>query len=158
VREGEISTEGREIGVLVAGLIVAAALFFVDPYLGGIAVILVITLAMAFFIMGETHNIPDLTCVLSEDAKGILLVNQGNDLAVRVHVTLVPLDREFDLPELPADGRYTFSLPSMIAEAKALVSYENRAGGRFSRTFRLSATDKGDENLLKPLFPIFGWK
>ena len=141
----------------MAGLIIAAALFFVDPYLAGIAVVLVLTLAIAFFIMGETHNLPDLACVLSEDAKGILLVNQGNDLAVRIHVTLVPLDREFDLPELPADGRHTFSLPSMIAEAKALVSYENRDGRKFSRTCRLSATGR-DEDLLKPLFPTFGWK
>jgi hypothetical protein len=108
--------------------------------------------------MGETHNLPDLACVLAEDARGILLVNQGNDLAVRIHVTLVPLDREFDLPELPADGRHTFSLPAMVAEAKALVSYENRDGRRFSGGFRLSATGKGEEDILKPLFPIFGWK
>jgi hypothetical protein len=46
----------------------------------------------------------------------------------------------------------------MIAEAKALVSYENGAGRRFSRSFQLSATAKGDEDLLKPIFPIFGWK
>lgn len=150
--------EGKEIRVLVAGLIIAAALFFVDPYLAGIAVILVITLAIVFFIMGETHNLPDLVCVLSEDAKGIVLLNQGNDLAVRIHVTLVPLDREFDLPELPADGRHTFFLPAMIAGAKALVSYENRDGRRFSRTYHLSATGKEDEDLLKPLFPTFGWK
>jgi hypothetical protein len=149
--------EGREVGVIIAGLIVAGALFFVDPYLAGIAVILVITLAIAFFIMGETHNLPDLACVLSEDAKGIVLVNQGNDPAVRIHVTLVPLDREFDLPELPADGRHTFSFPSMIAEAKALVSYENREGRKFSRTCKLSAIGR-DEDLLKPPFPIFGWK
>ncbi|MDD1665878.1 MAG: hypothetical protein LUQ32_11040 [Methanomicrobiales archaeon] len=158
MREGEISTEGRETGILVAGLIIAAALFFIDPYLAGIAVILVLTLAIAFFIMGETHNLPDLACSLAEDAKGIQLVNRGNDLAVRIHVTLVPLDREFDLPELPADGRHTFPLPVMIAEAKALVSYENRDGRKFSRTYRLSATEKGDEDLLKPPFPIFGWK
>ena len=141
----------------MAGLVIAAALFFVDPYLAGIAVILVISLAVVFFIMGETHNLPDLTCVLSEDAKGIQLVNQGNDLAVRIHVTLVPLDREFDLPELPADGTHTFSLSAMIAEAKALVSFENRDGRKFSRTCRLSATGR-DEDLLKPLFPTFGWK
>jgi len=150
--------EGRETGVLVAGLIVAAALFFVDPYLAGIAIILVFTLAIAFYIMGETHNLPDLACSLADDAKGILLVNQGNDLAVKIHVTLVPLDREFDLPELPVDARHTFPLPAMIAEAKALVSYENRNGRRISRTFGLSATGKGDEDLLKPPFPIFGWK
>ena len=151
--------EGREIGVLVAGLLIAAALFFlVNPYLAGIAVILVITLAMAFFIMGETHDLPDLACTLTEDAKGIVLLNQGNDLAFRIHVTLVPLDREFDLPGLPADGSHTFSLPAMVAEAKALVSYENRDGRRFSRTYQLSATGTEDEDLLKPLFPTFGWK
>jgi hypothetical protein len=120
--------------------------------------ILDLALAMSFHIMGETADLPDVTCILSEDAKAIALVNQGNDLAVRVHVTLVPLDREFDLPELPADTRHTFPLPAMVAEAKALVSYENRDGRRFSRTYHLSATGKGEEDLLKPLFPTFGWK
>ena len=149
--------EGREIAVLVAGGIVVAALFFVNPYIAGIAAILVITLAIAFFIMGETHTLPDVTCTLSEDAKGILVVNQGNDLAIRIHIILVPLDREFDLPELSVDGTHTFSLPAMIAEAKAIVSYENRDGRKFSRTCRLSATGM-DEDVLKPPFPIFGWK
>ena len=149
--------EGREKGVLLAGLVIAAALLFVDPYLAGIAFILVLSLAVVFFIMGETHNLPDLACVLSEDAKGIELVNRGNDLAVRIHVTLVPLDREFDLAELPADTTHTISLPAMVAEAKALVSYENRIGRKFSRSCRLSATQR-DEDPLKPLFPTFGWK
>jgi hypothetical protein len=108
--------------------------------------------------MGETENLPQVACRLSEDAKRVVLVNQGNDVALRIHVTLVPLDREFDLPELPVDGRHEFPLPGMIAEAKALVSYENGAGRRFSRSFQLSATAKGDEDLLKPIFPIFGWK
>jgi hypothetical protein len=113
---------------------------------------------MSFHIMGETRDLPDVACLLSDDAKRILLVNRGNDRALGIHVTLVPLDREFDLPELPADGRHEFPLPAMIAEAKAMVSYENGAGRRFSRTCRLSATGKSEEDLLKPLFPTFGWK
>jgi len=113
---------------------------------------------MVFSIGRETHNLPDLACLLSEDAKKIVLVNRGNDTALQIHVTLVPLDREFDLAELPADGRHEFSLPAMIAGAKALVRYENMAGRRFSRAFRLSATETGEEDLLRPLFPIFGWK
>jgi len=113
---------------------------------------------MSFHIMGETRDLPDVTCILSEDAKRIVLVNRGNDRALGIHVTLVPLDREFDLPELPPDGRHDFPLPGMISEAKALVSYGNDAGRRFSRSIRLSATGKGEEDLLKPLFPFFGWK
>lgn len=153
--------EARELGVLAIGLIVAAALFFLlrDIYLAGIAVILVITLAIAFQIMGETRSLPPrLACWLSEDAKKIVIVNQGNDRAMRIHATLVPLDREFDLAELPPDARHEFALPGMIAEAKAIVSYEDAAGRKFSRSFLLSATGKSEEDLLKPVFPIFGWK
>ena len=128
-----------------------------DFYLAGIAFVLVLSLAVVFFIMGETHNLPDLACALTGDAKGIELVNRGNDLAVRIHVTLVPLDREVDLAELPADATHTISLPAMVAEAKALVSYENRNGRKFSRSCSLSATRR-DDDPLKPLFPTFGWK
>jgi hypothetical protein len=152
--------ETREKAILATGLVVAAALLlFVDPYLAGIAVILVVTLAIAFQIMGETRSLPPkLACWLSEDAKRILLRNEGNDRAVRVHITLVPLDLQFDLPELGVEGRHEFPLPSMIAEAKAVVSYENPAGRKFSQSFLLSATGNGEEDLLKPVFPIFGWK
>jgi hypothetical protein len=152
--------ETREMGILAGGLVVSAALFlFVDVYLAGIAVILVSTLAIGFQIMGETRSLPPkLACWLSEDAKKIVIVNQGNDVALRIRVTLVPLDREFDLPELPVDGRYEFLLPGMISEAKAVVKYEDVSGRKFSRSVPLSATAKGEEDLLKPLFPLFGWK
>jgi hypothetical protein len=151
--------EGYKVGLLVLGLAVAAALFaFVDIYLAGIALILVITLAMAFQIMGETHHLPEISGRLAENARSIILVNGGNDRALRIHVTLVPLDREFDLPELPVDGSHEFPLPAMIAEVKAIVTYENAGGRKFSRSFRLSATGTSEDDLLKPVFPIFGWK
>jgi len=151
--------EGYKIGILLVGLAVAAGLFlFVDTYLAGIIFIIVITLAMAFQIMGETRDLPEVTCLLSEDARKITIVNRGTDRALGIHVTLVPLNLEFDLSELAVDGRHEVPLPSMIAEAKALVSYSNPRGRRFSRSFHLSATEKSDEDLLKPLFPTFGWK
>jgi hypothetical protein len=109
--------------------------------------------------MGETRDLPPrLTCWLSEDAKNVVIRNEGNELAVRIHITLVPLDLQFDLPELAVEGRHEFPLPSMIAEAKAVVNYENASGMKFSRSILLSATGKGEEDLLKPVFPIFGWK
>ncbi|HMA04376.1 MAG TPA: hypothetical protein VKO45_00420 [Methanomicrobiales archaeon] len=151
--------DARQAGILIGGLVIAGVLFLlVDIYLAGIVLILDITLAIAFHIMGETHHLPEVACFLSEDAKKVVLVNRGNDRALAIHVTLVPLDREFDLPELAADGRYEVSLPGMISEAKALVSYENGAGRKFTRTIRLSATGESEEDLLKPVFPIFGWK
>lgn len=147
-------------GILVGGLIVVVALFvFVDIYVAGIAVIILIALAISFQIMGETRHLPPrLTVWLSEEAKKIVIRNEGNDRAVRIHITLVPLDLQFDLPELAVEGRHEFPLPSMIAEAKAVVSYEDGSGRRFSRSFLLSATGRSEEDLLKPAFPIFGWK
>jgi len=135
------------------------ALFLrVDPYLGGIVLIIDLALAMAFFIMGDTEDLPQIAARLSEDARKVVFVNLGNDRAFRIHVTLVPLDREFDLAELPPDASHEFPLASMVAEAKALVTYESADGRKFSRSIRLSATDRGDEDLLKPPFPVFGWK
>jgi len=56
------------------------------------------------------------------------------------------------------EGRHEFPLPSMLAEAKAVVSYEDASGRQFSRSILLSATGTGEEDLLRPVFPIFGWK
>ena len=147
--------------VLIAGLVVAVALFIFlrDIYVFGIVIVILFALAIAFQIQGETRNLPPrLTCWLSEDAKKIVLRNEGNARAVRIHMTLVPLDREFDLPELPADGRREFPVPSMISEAKAILTYEDDQGLRYSRSVLLSATTRGEEDLLKPVFPLFGWK
>jgi hypothetical protein len=153
--------ETREKAILVAGLVVAIGFFVIlhDPYLAGITVILVIALAVAFQIMNETRSLPPrLTCWLSEDARSIILRNEGNERAVRIHITLVPQDLQFDLPELAVEGRHEFPLPSMLAEVKAVVSYEDASGRQFSRSILLSSTGKGEEDLLKPAFPLFGWK
>jgi hypothetical protein len=56
------------------------------------------------------------------------------------------------------EGRHEFPLPSMLAEVKAVVSYEDASGRQFSRSILLSSTGKGEEDLLKPAFPLFGWK
>jgi hypothetical protein len=130
----------------------------VNIYVAGIAFILVLALAMSLFIMGDTEHLPQIVCRLSDDAREVVLLNQGNDRAVQIHVTLVPLDREFDIPEIAPDGRASLPLPGMVAEAKALVRYENTGGRKFSRSFQLSATGEEDEDLLKPMFPLFGWK
>jgi hypothetical protein len=46
----------------------------------------------------------------------------------------------------------------MISEAKAAVTYQNSQGLAYSQTFRLSALGKSDDDLLKPVFPLFKWK
>ena len=76
----------------------------------------------------------------------------------RIHVALVPFDIEFDIPQLAADAQYEYPFTRMIGEAKAVVAFDDTKGGHVSRTFSLSALGKGDDDLLRPMFPLFKWK
>jgi hypothetical protein len=143
----------------IAGLI-TIGLFFVDFYLGAIAVVILVVLIMSYRIMGETAHYPDVVAHLEEDARGIRLTNRGTGSAQEIHVTLVPHNIEFNLPDLAADATHVFALPQMVEKVKVLLTYKNHEGTLVSRNVTLSSLEDNpdDEDLLKPAFPIFGWK
>jgi len=145
-------------GLLVGGALVCIFLFWINVYLGATGVILLAALAMSIFIMEDSRVLPEITVRLGDNAKKIVVENGGNAPANRIHITLVPLDIEFDIPELAADARYEYSLNRMIGEAKAVVAFDDAKGVHTSRTFSLSALGKNDDDLLKPMFPLFKWK
>ncbi len=147
--------------ILAAGLLVcvAVAIFVNDGiFYAFILLVIVIALVLSLQIMRETRGFPDVTCRLQEDARGIMVRNRGNAKAMAIHLVLVPLDLEFDVPPLEPEETATFAVPRMISEAKAVITFENEAGGKFSRTVMLSAMGETEEDLLKPLVPMFGWK
>ncbi|HSQ94147.1 MAG TPA: hypothetical protein VLL74_07630 [Methanoregula sp.] len=144
-------------GVLIAGVLVAICLFFlVDIYLAGIVLILTVVLVMSLMIMQDSTFLPQINVRLREDAKAIVLTNAGNSPAVKIHVALVPLDIEYDVPSLAADASHEYPLASMLAEVKAVITFENEKGQPFSLTHHLSASAEFDP--LKPMIPVFGWK
>lgn len=145
-------------GIFIAVGIITVLLFLVDPLFAAIGVLLLIILLMSSKIMGETTHLPDITARLGENAKAITLVNRGNDIAKEIHVTLVPLNIEFDVPSLAADAEYLFALPSMVSEVRVIVTYQNFVGKAHSRNYFLSIQNPGDDDLLKPTVPLFGWK
>ncbi|MDI6718156.1 MAG: hypothetical protein QMD46_00900 [Methanomicrobiales archaeon] len=147
--------------LLILVTAVSVWLFFSGNPLGFIGFILAILLAvltMSVRIMQETTNLPNVSARLNPDAKGVTVTNGGNARAVNIHVALVPLDVEFDVPPLDVDARYVFALPHMVSEAKAVVRYENEQGRKYMNTNRLSALEPTEEDLLQPLIPIFGRK
>ncbi|MFA5236605.1 MAG: hypothetical protein WC362_01985 [Methanoregula sp.] len=144
--------------LLAAGALICILLFFIDIYLGATGVIILVALAMSVYIMEDSKILPDVTARLGDDAKKIVITNAGTAPAYRIHVTLVPLDIEFDLPELAVDARYEYALTRMIEEAKAVVLFDDAKGVQTSRTFTLLAMGKSDDDLLKPMFPLFKWK
>jgi hypothetical protein len=144
--------------ILGAALFLCALLFFINLYLGAIGAVILIALAMSVFIMQETRVLPDVAVQLRDDAKGIVLVNRGNAPAYKIHVALVPLNIEFDKDTLAPDASFEFSVESMINEAKAVVEFQDETGARRSRTYALSALGTTEEDLLKPVFPLFHWK
>jgi hypothetical protein len=144
--------------ILGAGAIICAILFFIDIYLGATGAIILIALAMSFFIMEDAEVLPDMAIRLNEDAKGITAVNRGTAPAYRVHIAMVPLNIEFDIPEIAVDAISDHPLPAMVNEVKAVVTFEDSKGLHYTRTFFLSALGKNDDDLLKPMFPLFKWK
>ncbi len=144
--------------LLVSGALLCIFLFVINIYLGATGVIVLAALALSVFIMEDSRVLPEITVSLGDNAKKIVVNNEGNAPASRIHVALVPLDIEFDIPQLAADGRYEYLLNRMIGEAKAVVTFDDTKGGHVSRTFSLSALGKGDDDLLRPMFPLFKWK
>ena len=148
----------NQILILVFGALAVLGLLYIDIFYALIGAVIVGILLMSMHIMGETTVFPNVVAELTEDAKGVAVINKGNAEAKNIHVALVPLDMEFDVRSLAVDEQYNYSLPSMLAEAKAVVTFQSSSGGRYSRTYKLSALGKNGEDLLKPEFPLFSWK
>ncbi|MBP1928559.1 hypothetical protein J2741_001106 [Methanolinea mesophila] len=149
----------NQIILLVAGLVLAGIIaVVVDVYVGLIILVIVLTLFMSLLIMADSTILPDVIATLSGDAKNVRVTNRGNAPAYSIHVAIVPLDKEYDIPVLQVDEERTYHFENMINEAKASVAFKNERGDRYEKTFRLSALKGGDEDLLKPMFPLFKWK
>ncbi len=148
----------RKIQILiVAGILATIIAFIFSIYAAGIVFIILIVLVMSMLIMNDTAHLPDIVAELSDDAKAVILRNNGNTGAVKIHVALVPQNIEFDIPSLGVEERYTHPVQSMIQEVKAVITFENEQGNHFSRTYKLSSCGESFEPL-RPMIPIFGWK
>ncbi|HZD43260.1 MAG TPA: hypothetical protein VE134_04310, partial [Methanomicrobiales archaeon] len=151
--------------VLSAALIIVLAVsfwFYVagNPisYVGFIVSLIIVSLVLSARIMGETHDLPDVNAQLGEDAKSIAVVNTGNAVARNIHVALVPLDIEFNIPSLDIDSPYFFSMEKMVSEAKVVMSFENEEGRKFAHTTRISSLGTTEDDLLAPMIPVFRYK
>jgi len=147
----------RTTAVLVAGILVTLLLLFINIYLAGIAFIILVAILMSLIIMQDTKFRPQVDVRLSDDAKAILLTNGGNSPAVKIHVALVPMNIEYDVGSLAVDALHEYSLPAMVSDVKAVITYENEKGQPFSHSQKLSASGEEWEPL-KPVVPVFGWK
>ncbi len=143
--------------LLVLGSLITLILLFVNIYLAGIVLIILITLLMSLMIMQDTKGHPDIAVQLRDDAKGIILTNKGNARAEAIHGALVPMNIEFDIPSLDADATYEYPFPAMVEEVKVAITYKNEAGNQFSKTAKLSSLEE-EPDLLKPMIPVFKWK
>ncbi|HII76811.1 MAG TPA: hypothetical protein HA264_07240 [Methanolinea sp.] len=151
--------EKNHVILVVLGLIACVALYFlVDIYAGMIGVILVIALAMSLFIMADSTMLPDVSVRLKEDARGIIVKNRGNAKALSIRLSLIPHDLHYTIASLDEDAENVFPTEMMIDKVKVIAEYQNEKGDLYKRTFTISALDKPDDDLLKPMFPLFKWK
>ncbi|MFA5222502.1 MAG: hypothetical protein WC391_09500 [Methanoregula sp.] len=141
-----------------AGLVICAILLVINIYLGGIGIVILGTLVMIWFIMDDSQDLPLITVELKEDTKGIIVANRGNATARAIHVALIPLNLEYDIISLAPDKQAEFTVDTMISSAKAAVTFENSTGIKKTITFPLSAFSGKEDDVLKPVFPLFSWK
>jgi hypothetical protein len=73
-------------------------------------------------------------------------------------VVIIPHDVELDIPMLGEEERYVYTFDKMVDEAKVVVSFTNEKKQQYKKTFLLSALGKSEDDLLKPMFPLFKWK
>lgn len=147
----------KSLIVLVSGIAITLILLLFNIYLAGIVFILVITVFMSLMIMQDSVSHPDMDASLTADAKSVILKNSGNAPAFHIHVTLVPMDTEYDVPVLTVDQTHTHLLDSMVQEIKVVITYENEEKFAFSQTYTLSALGNQYEPF-KPMIPMFKWK
>ncbi|WAI01924.1 hypothetical protein [Methanogenium organophilum] len=147
--------------VALAGVVLFIYLSIIGQYAASIAVMIILIIGMTIYMtrLGKIiGDIPELTAKLSPDAKSVIIRNSGNTSAVQIHVALVPLDIEYDITEIPAEEEHTHSLDTMINEAKAFITWKDSEGHTFSHESAISALGKGEDDLLKPMFPMFDIK
>ena len=151
-RSNPVSMEKNQKIILVAGVLITLGLLVIDVFFALIAFVCVLALLMTIHIMGETGNYLLIAAELAEDARGVIISNTGTGEARNIHVTLVPLDLDFDIASLKPDEASRFELEAMVTEAKAIITYEDTTGQKQTRTYPLSALSS---DLLKPMFPVF---
>jgi hypothetical protein len=144
--------------LLALACIITLILFFVNFWFGMMAIVGLIALGMSVYIMQDTLGHPDILAEFKDQAKNLELRNRGNAEAQNIHVAVIPYNIEFDIPALQIEERYTHGFGRMVDEAKVVVTFQNAQGVRYKKTYMLSALGRGDEDLLKPAFPMFKWK
>ena len=148
--------------VLICGIVVAAVLFIIaSPFFAGIAILITAALYLSLMMQRygrEIAKTPEFYAILKEDAKGVVVKNKGEVPIYQVHVDIVPLDISFDVESLEPGAAYEYPLPQMINEAKAVITCRDSEGNTYTHSSRLSALGVSEEDLLKPVFPMFGWK
>jgi uncharacterized repeat protein (TIGR01451 family) len=143
--------------ILVLGIIVTIISAFLDMYLAGIVGVIFIAIIMSLMIMQDTTGIPEVRVKLGDEAKSIILTNNGNARAENIHVTLIPSSVEFDIASLDVDSVYEYALGAMVQEIKIKITYSNENKRLFSSSKKLSVFDE-DPDILRPLIPMFKWK
>jgi hypothetical protein len=150
--------EKNHMILLGAVLIVSLGLLIVNIYAGLFGLIIFAALLMSVLIMQDTLGKPDILVTLKDETRALGLRNRGNAVANAVHVSVIPQNIEFDIPQLQVEETASYPFGTMIQQAKVVVTYQNERGEGFSKTTLLSAFDTGDDDLLKPAFPLFKWK
>ncbi|HWQ64240.1 MAG TPA: hypothetical protein VN429_07470, partial [Methanospirillum sp.] len=133
--------------------------FFIETAAAGIVAVIFLTILLVLLISEDAKKNahPEISATLADDAETVIVENLGTAPARSVQVRIIPDDIRYEVGDLNPDSVHRYHLPSMLRNAKAAVSWEQKDGSRTERIFRLSGYEE-ETDLLKPIFPLFSWK
>ena len=155
-----ISGNYRIILIAGIGLGLTALLYLINQeILAGVAIILFGTLLLGTMISADAakHARPLMLANLSANHREIILENAGTKFAEKIVVTAAGIENPWHVDILQPDETTKLALPTMVTSLIVEVTYQAQDGARKSKAFSLGKQEQ-EQDIFKPVFPIFGWK
>lgn len=145
--------------IIVIGLSLVL-FYFKQPYVAGILLVIAGTIAFVSILSGDAalHANPLILASLSPDQEEIIIENAGTFDATNIRVKTAQADGPWEIESLSPDTSYNIKLHRMVDKITISVSYLNKAGQEKIKVFKLGGEPVGEEDPLKPAFPLFSWK
>lgn len=152
----------KTILVAVVGLGLTLLLYLIGlEILAGIVIIVTGTLLLVLIISADAakNAQPIILADLSPNHREIIIENVGTYAAEKLEIFASDIDEPWYVERLEFDTTTRLTLPDMVKSLIVEVTYQFKDYPRRSKTFSLGRFEQEtDQDLFKPMFPLFGWK
>lgn len=160
--QNTLSGNLKTILVATIGLGLTLLLYLLNNKIpAGIVLIITGTLLLALIISADAKKNarPIILADLSPGHREVVLENVGTYAAEKLEILVSGVEEPWQIDRLEPDTMVKLSLPDMVRSVIVEVTYQFKDDMRRSKAFTLGRFEQDKEqDLFKPMFPLFGWK